>query len=151
MRSAIEQDPGTITCGMCGHHFDPGVRSSCAACPLNTGCPVACCPACGYAAIDPERSWSGRLLSSFAHRRHGAARHRPPAEATLADLPCGARASVQDLDALPSRSRERLHAYGVTPGKTLEVIQTAPVTVIRVGHLELAFEPDLAGGIRVLA
>lgn len=151
MGSATEADLGTITCELCGHRFHPGLRSGCAACPLHTGCPVACCPACGYGSIDPERSWAGRFVLLLARRRRSTARNRPVGSAALSDLPRGAKASVENLDALPSGSRERLHAYGVTPGRAIEVIQTAPVTVIRVGHLELAFEPELAGGIRVLA
>lgn len=152
MGSATEADLRTITCGLCGYRFDPGGRSGCAACPLNAGCLVTCCPACGYSSIDPERSWAGRLASLLAgRRRRRAMRAGPVGDATLADLPRGAKAAVENLDALSSRSRERLHAYGVTPGKTLEVVQTAPVTVIRVGHLELAFEPELARGVRVAA
>lgn len=140
-----------ITCGLCGHRFDPSGQGGCAACPLNAGCLVTCCPDCGYGSIDPEHSWAGRLASFLGGRRRRAIRMRPIGGVTLADLPRGATASVENLDTLPSYSRERLHAYGVTPGKTLEVLQNAPVTVIRIGHLELAFEPDLAHGVRVAA
>jgi Fe2+ transport system protein FeoA len=57
---------------------------------------------------------------------------------------------VTGVDRLAAGLRERINAYGVVPGRRLEVVQrTAGVTIVRVGHVELAFEADLASGIRV--
>lgn len=150
MNPTTESELGTISCELCGHRFHAGLRSGCATCPLHVQCPVACCPACGYSSIDLNRSWAGQLLSRLARRQRRARQRQPAGETTLADLRRGTKASVENLDALPFGSRERLHAYGVTPGRVIEVVQAAPVTVIRVRHLELAFEPELASGIRVL-
>jgi hypothetical protein len=46
----------TLTCSICGHHFDPTGQKSCSACPLNKGCHMVCCPACGSSQIDPAQS-----------------------------------------------------------------------------------------------
>ncbi|MFN2195935.1 MAG: hypothetical protein ACK2UW_07405 [Anaerolineales bacterium] len=45
-----------ITCPMCGHTYDPALHQACRTCPLNRGCTLACCPACGYETVDPNRS-----------------------------------------------------------------------------------------------
>lgn len=44
-----------------------------------------------------------------------------------------------------------MQAYGVAPGRWVKVVQQSPVTVVRVEHLDLAFELDIARGIRVEA
>lgn len=50
-----------ITCTMCGHRFDPTVHTACAACPLQKGCLLTCCPACGFEMVNPDRSVLARL------------------------------------------------------------------------------------------
>jgi Fe2+ transport system protein FeoA len=45
--------------------------------------------------------------------------------------------------------RERLQAYGVSPGSELEVVQQSPVTVVRIDHVELAFEHSVARDILI--
>ncbi len=69
----------------------------------------------------------------------------------LLDVPPGAVARVVEIDASASGWRERLHAYGLAPGREVEVIQHAPVTVVRVEHIELAFEAGIARAIVVSA
>ena len=45
-----------ITCSMCGHIFDPQVHLACQSCPLQKGCQLVCCPACGYEMVDIRKS-----------------------------------------------------------------------------------------------
>lgn len=74
----------------------------------------------------------------------------PPAGSTrLPDLAPGSVARVVEIDALAGRWRERLQAYGLAPGREVKVIQHAPVTVVRVEHIDLAFESAIARGILV--
>ena len=67
----------------------------------------------------------------------------------LAELPPGTTATVLELDASVSIWRDRLVAYGVAPGRQVEVVQHAPVTVVRVERIDLAFETRIAAGIVV--
>ena len=59
------QNPASITCSMCGHHFNPAEHIACAACPLQGGCQLVCCPACGYEMVDPSRSGLARLVKGW--------------------------------------------------------------------------------------
>lgn len=67
----------------------------------------------------------------------------------LPDLAPGSVARVVEIDASVAEWRERLQAYGLAPGRRLEVVQQAPVTVVRVDHTDLAFEARIARGIVV--
>jgi Fe2+ transport system protein FeoA len=69
----------------------------------------------------------------------------------LLDVAPGAVARVLEIDAPASAWRERLQSYGLAPGRSVEVIQHAPVTVVRVDHIDLAFEARIARGIVVSA
>lgn len=77
---------------------------------------------------------------------------RSPARAGRARLPevaPGEVARVIEIDASAADWRERLQAYGLAPGRELTVIQHAPVTVVRVERIDLAFEARIARGIVV--
>lgn len=52
-----------ITCSMCGHTFDPVMHRGCAACPLQSGCQLACCPKCGFETVDPNQSILARAAA----------------------------------------------------------------------------------------
>jgi rubredoxin len=54
-----------ITCTMCGHRFDPAVHQTCGSCPLQRGCQLVCCPACGFEMVNPERSLLARLAKRW--------------------------------------------------------------------------------------
>lgn len=142
-------EPRLSTCAMCGLRFDPAEHVGCASCPMQGGCALACCPACGYSFVDPSTSSVLRLsarLSSRLRRRAAAVK----ADAgTLRAVGPGGRARVAGLDGLPLGPREQLEAYGLAPGRDVVVLQTAPVTVVRVEHVEIAFESSLARRIRV--
>ncbi len=144
-----------LSCPMCGHRFDPSEQVSCDGCPFNSNCMLTCCPACGYESPDPERSTLvglGSRIRSFVRsgsRRRGAA--EPEIDdhtVALSDVPPGSTVTVERLDDLSDSRREQLQAYGLSPGRKVDVVQQSPVTVIRVEHIDLAFEHSIARGIR---
>lgn len=68
---------------------------------------------------------------------------------TLAELRPGAHALVRSLDRLDATWRERLQAYGIVPGRRVQLVQRSPVAVVMIEHTQLAFESRLARGILV--
>jgi hypothetical protein len=54
---------------MCGHFFEPSEHTACAACPLQKGCQLVCCPVCGFETVDPNHSAAARLLMKFLGRK----------------------------------------------------------------------------------
>lgn len=136
-----------VTCALCGHRFDPTASDACASCPLGRGCSLVCCPECGYSVPDASRSAFAGLAARFARRRQSPVVPMRP----LAEAPPGCQATIETLEHLPARQREQLLAYGVAPGRVVDVLQTRPVTVVRVEHAELAFENALSRLIGVAA
>lgn len=156
-----------ITCTMCGHTFDPVQHRGCAACPLKSGCQLACCPNCGYEVVDPNQSVLARTFAKLFGKPSRVKSntqimntkiedqldltHGEPVTSTglrLTDLSAGSEARI--LGFAPGISIDRkaqLQAYGVVPGNSLWVRQHKPVTVIQIDHTELAFETDLADSI----
>lgn len=69
---------------------------------------------------------------------------------TLNDVVPGSQARIAGFsEDLPFPQREHLQAYGLVEGRTVRVLQHSPATVVRVEHLELALEAELAGKVRV--
>jgi len=151
-----------ITCAMCGHTFNPAQHRGCAACPLQSGCQLACCPNCGFEAVDPSQSVLASAFAKLFGKSLREKRNMPrmnnendnsPGSAVeagqrLTDLSPGSRARI--LGFAPDISIDRkaqLQAYGMIPGNFLWVRQQKPVTVIQVEHTELAFETELADSI----
>ena len=132
--------PALVACALCGCRFDPSASDACASCPLGRGCSLVCCPECGYSVPDASRSafagLAARAQARFARRQQPAV--APPR--SLAEAAPGCRATIETLEHVPARQREQLLAYGVAPGRVVDVLQTRPVTIIRVEHAELAFE-----------
>ena len=153
-----------IICAMCGHTFDPAQHRGCAACPLQSGCQLACCPNCGFEAVDPSQSVLARAFAKFLgklsrekpnmQRMNMENNSQPDLNLTesaitvglqLTDLSVGSKARILDFSPDISTDRKaQLQAYGVVPGNSLWVRQHRPVTVIQIDHTELAFETDLA-------
>jgi predicted amidophosphoribosyltransferase len=52
-KTGANGDATEFTCALCGAHFTHGALV-CVSCPLNFGCDVVKCPACGYQS--PRRS-----------------------------------------------------------------------------------------------
>jgi Fe2+ transport system protein FeoA len=139
-----------ITCPMCGTLFDPAQLRSCDACPMHKGCASVCCPECGYSTVDPGRSRVVALSSRLGRLVLSRRRLRARAGAlTLADVAAGTEAMIDGLEGLSSESRHQLQAYGLAPGRTVRIVQQSPLTVVRVEHLDLAFEPQIARGVLV--
>ncbi len=138
------------TCPLCGEPLSDGAAGPCASCPLGAGCALICCRACGYSAIDPNSSTLVRLarrITGFVRSR----RRELSGAAVLADVRPGRRARIAALEELPPSERDRLLAYGLAPGRVVQVIQATPVTVVRVEHTELALERVLSRTIGVVA
>jgi Fe2+ transport system protein FeoA len=136
-----------VTCAMCGFDFDPAEGAACASCPLGAHCALSCCPACGYSTLDHRSSRAARLALRLLGRRgrRAQAASRTP---SLADAGPGSLVRVARVE-LPSWRRARLAAYGVAPGRDVDVVQTSPLVIIRVEHVELALERELARAIDV--
>lgn len=133
---------------MCGTTFDPAEASACSSCPLGADCSLACCPACGYSTVDAHRSTLARL----ARRLGSAARRSSPSardEAPLSQAAPHTSVRVDGVDELPAWRQNQLAAYGLAPGRLVDVLQVSPLVVVRVEHVELALERRLAHGIRV--
>ena len=67
----------------------------------------------------------------------------------LSALAEGTRAIVVEVGAQAGGSGDRLLALGVTPGATVQVLQTFPGVVFRCDQTELAVERGVAGAIFV--
>jgi len=64
----------------------------------------------------------------------------------LAEVPKGVCVRVVAV----SGSRPlQMQAYGLAPGRLVQVLQQEPVTVVRADHTELALEDDLASKVLV--
>ncbi len=68
---------------------------------------------------------------------------------TLASAPIGARVRIIDFGDLPPARLEHLQAYGLSRGRTVRIIQHAPVTIVRAEHTELAMEDEIAQAVKV--
>jgi Fe2+ transport system protein FeoA len=69
---------------------------------------------------------------------------------TLDYVSAGSRAVViKYLPGMPAERYAQLRAYGLAPGCKVFVLQHAPITVIRIDHLELALEHSLVKEIQV--
>lgn len=153
---AVPADPPavdtTIECGMCGHRFDPQGHAGCAGCPLNDACLLACCPSCGYSMPNPARSRLlalGRTIANSLRSRRAAAATPADGHSALSLVKPGSVVRVVEIGEGASSWHERLQAYGIAPGREVTVVQQAPVTVVRVDHVDLAFEAAIARHIVV--
>lgn len=68
----------------------------------------------------------------------------------LAGIRPGRQAKILGFSAnLPPDRLAHLQAYGLLPGRRVQVLQHTPVTVVQIEHFELALERELARGIQV--
>jgi Fe2+ transport system protein FeoA len=142
-----------VECPVCGERFDPCERHACASCPIGRHCTFICCPTCGFAMVDAGSSLLVRAVSRLSRllgggRQHERSLHRA---VTLADVPAATRVRVEALSGLPAGRHEQLEAYGMAPGRWLDVVQQHPLTIVRVEHTDIALERAIARGIRVAA
>ena len=151
MSEALAVGAAIVPCALCGHRFDPQATNVCASCPLGRGCSLACCPNCGYSAPDPGRSTVVRLAARAAAVLAGRRGVHADSPTTLAQVAPGSRATIETLEEVPVRQREQLLAYGIAPGRVVDVLQIRPVTIVRIEHAELAFETTLSRAIGIAA
>ena len=140
-----------IQCSMCGQRFDPDQHIGCEACPLHSGCILVCCPNCGHQTVNPYKSKFARLLQSLFTLRASSKNLISKSErTTLADVPPGRKAEIIGFSAgFPADRRAYLQAYGLVENYWVQVVQHSPVTIVKLDHIELALESDLAKGILV--
>lgn len=140
-----------IKCSMCGYGYDPDQHAACQNCPMHAGCNLVCCPNCGYQTVDPRRSKLVRLARFFSERRSpGRDSIDRNGQTTLADVPPGCKAKVvRFVEDFPPDRRAYLQSYGLVMDYYVQVVQHSPITIVRLDHLELALENELASGIIV--
>lgn len=68
---------------------------------------------------------------------------------TVGQLKKGQSAYVVRFVGISPASMHKMMALGLMPGEKLEVLQTYPTYVLRLGHLQLALDRMLARGIEV--
>ena len=68
---------------------------------------------------------------------------------TLVEVPEGVSVRVVALENTSGSRPMQMQAYGLAPGRTVQVLQQDPVTVVRADHTELALEGDLASKVLV--
>lgn len=140
---------GLMDCPVCGYGYDPAAEVACGSCPLQKGCQLVCCPACGHVTADVEQSRLARLISPIL-RRHTSGRAEATAGRTLVDVRPGERGAVRGFGpGVPTAQREQLQAYGISTGQEVVVVQHSPVTIIQVDHTELALEAEVAETVLV--
>lgn len=68
---------------------------------------------------------------------------------TLDAIPTGMLVRILKIDKLPVERRDHLLAFGLTPGRWVEIKQHRPAVVVQVDYTELALETDVASKILV--
>lgn len=118
---------------------------------MHSGCNLVCCPNCGYQTVNPDRSKLVRLARYISKRRSPAKNTLDrEGQKTLADVQPGCSAKVIGFSAgFPPDRRAYLQSYGLVMNYWVQVVQHSPITIVRLDHIELALENELAGGIIV--
>lgn len=116
---------------------------------------LICCPNCGYQMPDKRGSalvgLLERLQEYFARR---ARTPEPVAEAgavSIRDLVPGQSAVVTELRFTDRDRLDQLCTYGLAPGCSVQLEQTQPVVILRVGGTTLSVDYEVADGILVCA
>lgn len=148
MSPARQPIPQEATCPLCGLVFARGDALCHHGCPMADLCHLTRCPGCGYEFPEPPRGGRG-LFARLVRLGRGRAAPLTPESPSVRDLAAGARARVLHLAG--DRSRDALAVFGLVPGAELELMQSAPAYVLRVGETELALDGDVAGRILVEA
>jgi Fe2+ transport system protein FeoA len=108
---------------------------------------MVCCPACGYTTIDTDKTSVGKLALNLTSSE--APQQSPMELTTLAEAPKGASVIVVAVENTSGSRPQQMQAYGLAPGRTVQILQQDPVTVVRADHTELALEGDLANKVLV--
>ena len=93
------------------------------------------------------------MLNIFSHpwttKRIAPTASLPARPTNLAQAISGKTVKISGFGALSATQRQHLQAYGLMPGRTVQVIAQQPVTIILIEQTELAFESDVARQIWV--
>ena len=65
----------------------------------------------------------------------------------LADLKKGAKGKVAYLHTGDNKKLQKLMTMGILPGVLVEVVQTFPTHVFKIGHMQVAVDREMAGDI----
>ena len=145
-----------MKCPLCGYEFDPAVLDCReAGCPLAelTGCTLICCPNCGYQMPDKHGSALAGLLERLQERFARRA-HEPSSEAralSIRELRPGQSAVVTELRFTDRDRLDQLCTFGLAPGCSVQLEQTQPVVILRIGGTTLSVDYEVADGILVCA
>lgn len=75
---------------------------------------------------------------------------RPGILVTLADSAVGSQVRVIGfLPGLAADRQTQLQSYGLAPGRTVQVLQHSPVTVLQIEQFEMALEREMAAYVEV--
>ncbi len=67
----------------------------------------------------------------------------------LAQAAAGQQVTITGFEQLPPQYRQHLEAYGLLPGRNLQVLAQRPLTIVLVEQTELAFETEIARKVLV--
>ena len=68
-------------------------------------------------------------------------------ETTLSQVKSGKIVKILGFSKLSPAQRQHLQAYGLLPGRYIQVLAQRPVTIVLVEQTELAFETEIASQI----
>jgi Fe2+ transport system protein FeoA len=68
---------------------------------------------------------------------------------TLAQARAGKLVTITGFGKLTSAQKQHLQAFGLLPGRTIQVLAQHPVTIVLVEQTELAFEWEIARQVMV--
>jgi Fe2+ transport system protein FeoA len=141
------------TCALCGHQYLPESHQECISCPVQPDCNIICCPSCGFSDVDPSRSKAVNWISSNFFKRSSDSEIRSEFDeeslTSVADLSPGMEAVIVSLENVQEGRREQLMAFGLAPGRCVQVVQHNPATILKIDHTELAIEDAVAKRILV--
>ncbi len=71
-------------------------------------------------------------------------------EQSVTTLKTGERGKIVAINGQDVRSLRKLTVFGLLPGVEIEIVQTSPAYVLKVGNTELALDHEAAFGITVV-
>lgn len=71
-------------------------------------------------------------------------------EQSVTTLKAGEKAKIVAITGQDVRTLRKLTVFGLLPGAEIEVVQTSPVYVLKIGNTELALDYEAAVGLAVI-
>lgn len=72
------------------------------------------------------------------------------AEQSITTLKAGEKGRIVAITGQDVRTLRKLTVFGLLPGVEIEIVQTSPVYVLKIGNTELALDYDAAVGLAVI-